>query len=249
VDFLSFRFYSLSLVLSCRDVVAVELPLAYPIDQMLSEISEVQKNAIVDKHNEIRREVKPTASNMMKMVWNEKAERTARRWASKCQPKSSSKEDRKVDEIICGEIVLQTNYAMLWSDAIESLSSERTYFQYGVGTTDLTKNVDSYTQMIWHNSNQVGCALAFCPQGSGTFIYVCHYCPGGNVREFLKTPYAAGPPCGDCPGNCEDNLCNNPCPYVDAYDYCDELIESFTCSQRFVKEKCRGSCECATDEE
>nr|XP_060641625.1 cysteine-rich secretory protein 3-like [Anolis sagrei ordinatus] len=186
---------------------------------------------------------------MMKMLWNEKAEMTARSWASKCQPVSSSKEDRRVDGIICGETVLQTNHAMLWSDVIESFASEQTYFQYGVGTTDQAHNVYSYTQIIWHNSNQVGCSLAFCPENNGIFVYVCHYCPGGNIVEQLNTPYKAGPPCANCDGKCEDNLCNSACPYADAYDYCDDLIESFSCSQKFVQEKCKGSCHCAIGEE
>ncbi|XP_042293252.1 cysteine-rich venom protein-like [Sceloporus undulatus] len=218
-------------------------------DVLLSEISEMLKEEIVNKHNSIRRQVQPTASNMMKMMWNEKAAMSAGRWASKCQAISSPKEERMVDDVLCGELILETNYGTLWSDAIESLSRGKNYFQYRTGATDPTKNIHGYTQIVWHNSDQVGCALAFCPEGT-KFIYVCRYCPAGNIKGQLNTPYKAGPPCGDCLGSCEDNLCllsDSSCPYRDAYDDCDDLVESFTCGQKFVEEQCLASCKCPRD--
>ncbi|KAH0621812.1 hypothetical protein JD844_023450 [Phrynosoma platyrhinos] len=116
-------------------------------DILLSEISEMQKKEIVDKHNAIRRQVQPTASNMMKMMWDEKAAMNARSRAGKCQAISSPKEERMVDGVLCGEIVLETNYATLWSDAIETMSEGKTYFKYRTGSTDPTKNVYGYTQI------------------------------------------------------------------------------------------------------
>ncbi|KAH0621813.1 hypothetical protein JD844_023451 [Phrynosoma platyrhinos] len=114
---------------------------------LLSETSEMQKKEIVDKHNAIRRQVQPTASNMMKMMWNEKAAMNARRWAGKCQAISSPREERMVDGSLCGEITLQTNYPTSWHDAIDAFSSGKTFFQYSTGSTDPTKNVYGYTQV------------------------------------------------------------------------------------------------------
>uniref|UniRef100_A0A803U0N9 ShKT domain-containing protein n=1 Tax=Anolis carolinensis TaxID=28377 RepID=A0A803U0N9_ANOCA len=195
-------------------------------------------------HNEIRRLVQPTSSNMMKMVWNDNAAMSAGSWASKCLGTSSSKEDRMLDGVPCGELTLKTTYPTTWQSVIEMFSSGRIYFEYGIGTTDSRKNVNAYTQMIWHSSNQIGCALAFCPQSTNTFIYVCHYCPGGNILGQEKKPYKKGLPCADCADSCEDNLCNSSCQFIDKGDDCESLIEIFTCSYPFVQERCPATCNC-----
>ncbi|XP_067325256.1 cysteine-rich venom protein triflin-like [Anolis sagrei] len=213
-------------------------------DGSLSEVSELQKKEIIDIHNEIRRKVQPTSSNMMKMMWNDNAAMSAGRWASKCLGKSSSIEDRMMDGVQCGELTLKTTYPTTWHSVIELFASGQSYFQYGTGTTDSSKHVNGYTQIVWHNSNQMGCALAFCPQSPSNFIYVCHYCPGGNIVEQLKTPYKKGPPCGDCAGSCEDNLCINSCPYIDQGDDCRNLVEMFTCAYPFAEQRCAATCKC-----
>lgn len=32
-------------------------------------------------------------------------------------------------------------------------------------------------QVVWYNSNQIGCAMAYCPNSTYKYFYVCHYCP------------------------------------------------------------------------
>merc|ERR1711931_97016 len=61
------------------------------------ELSADAKQAILDKHNELRRKVakgeetdgapgpQPAASNMRKLVWNNELEAVAQRWADQCQ--------------------------------------------------------------------------------------------------------------------------------------------------------------------
>ncbi|XP_042313885.1 cysteine-rich venom protein Cau1-like [Sceloporus undulatus] len=181
-------------------------------------------------------------------MWNEKAAMNAGRWVSKCEAISSSREERMVDGSVCGEITLQTNYPTSWNEAIETFASGQTYFQYSTGSTDPTKNVYGYTQIIWHNSKQVGCALGFCPKATNRFLYVCHYCPSGNIDGQLNTPYKSGPPCSDCRGSCEDKLCSSSCQFTDKNNDCENLIGSFTCTYPFVQERCPASCKCPKDE-
>jgi hypothetical protein len=39
-----------------------------------------------------------------------------------------------------------------------------------------------YTQLVWRDSNTVGCAAASCPtSGMGATVWVCNYRPAGNV--------------------------------------------------------------------
>merc|ERR1712183_847602 len=55
------------------------------------ELSQIGKDAILDKHNELRRRVakgeqagQPPAANMRKLVWNEELEKISQRWADQC---------------------------------------------------------------------------------------------------------------------------------------------------------------------
>ena len=57
------------------------------------DLTEAAKQALVDKHNELRRKVargeetngpQPAASNMRKLVWNEELAVIAQRWADQC---------------------------------------------------------------------------------------------------------------------------------------------------------------------
>nr|XP_020646261.1 cysteine-rich venom protein-like isoform X1 [Pogona vitticeps] len=211
---------------------------------IIGKITDTQKSAIVNMHNAIRREVQPPASNMMKMVWSEEAAKNAEKCISKCSPAPSSIEERTVQGTVCGEIALQTNYPPTWANVIDQFSKGSKYFKYGVGKTDPTKDVYGYTQMIWHKSNQVGCATAICPEAENKFFHLCRYCPSGNIVGQLNKPYKEGPPCGECPNNCEDKLCSSSCSYTDVYESCADLLLMYSCSEPFVEQGCAHTCKC-----
>ncbi|XP_066478425.1 cysteine-rich venom protein 2-like [Tiliqua scincoides] len=197
-------------------LLIILLPLASVLQQSLGtdnnppvgKITEKQKKEILDKHNAIRRGVKPTASNMLKMEWSEKASESARKWAVKCIASSSPREERIVDGVACGESTLKSTYPLSWIEVITKWFSKASNFRYGYGAVNPRKDFYSYTQLIWYNTHEVGCGLAYCPQNEYTYFYICRYCPAGNVRGEELTPYRKGPPCGDCPSNCEDRLCS-----------------------------------------
>ena len=61
---------------------------------------------------------------------------------------------------------------------------------YNLRTGACTGVCGHYTQMVWHNSDKVGCGLTKCP-GKGV-ILVCDYLRAGNMRgsiTFLSHPY------------------------------------------------------------
>lgn len=63
------------------------------------------------------------------------------------------------------------------------------YNFFGIG------KLGHFTQMVWSNSRQVGCAGASISVGGGVkTYYVCRYSPAGNVRgkydDFVKPPKA-----------------------------------------------------------
>ena len=67
-------------------------------------------------------------------------------------------------------------------------ASEKQFYNMG-GTSDsctintLNKQVGHYTQMVWHSTRKIGCAVAECE--STTALWVCMYYPGGNLQGQL----------------------------------------------------------------
>ncbi|XP_060113373.1 serotriflin-like [Heteronotia binoei] len=209
-----------------------------------SGVSRRLQKEIVDMHNEIRRNVKPTASNMLKMRWDETVGESAKRWTDKCQSVSSPMEERTFDGVLCSQSLFLANYLFSWSEILEYWQNKSRYFMYGVGPIDPQQNVYGYTQVIWYRSYKVGCAVSYCPKNKHKYIYMCLYCPAGNIVEEITTPYKNGPPCGDCPKRCEDKLCTNPCKYMDRYTNCPVLKGQVGCKTANQEGYCNATCKC-----
>ncbi|XP_075057338.1 cysteine-rich venom protein-like [Mixophyes fleayi] len=213
-----------------------------PISSLLTDQPSVQ-NEIVTIINECRKNVEPTACNMLKVKWNIEAQKTAEDWAKKCQFKHSEISDRKTSKYYCGENLFLASYPASWKEVITAFYNERENFVYGKGSKKIGDIIGHYTQLVWYKSCEVGCACSYCPNLG--YLYVCHHCPVGNVNS-LNNPYTAGPKCGDCKNNCDDGLCTNPCPYVD-HPFIDCSRMKSMCDMDMVKTNCEGSCKCTTE--
>uniref|UniRef100_A0A674IU60 Cysteine rich secretory protein 2 n=1 Tax=Terrapene triunguis TaxID=2587831 RepID=A0A674IU60_9SAUR len=174
----------------------------------LSTDNAYRQKEIVDKHNALRRGVMPTASNMLRMEWSPAAAKNAKSWANQCTL-SHSPPNRRTTTVGCGENLYMSTAPNSWSDAIQAWYSEVGNFIYGIGSTTPGAVIGHYTQVVWYKSYQIGCAIAYCPQRFYKYYYVCHYCPAGNYRNLMSTPYKSGPVCGDCPNACDNRLCSN----------------------------------------
>ncbi|XP_053128287.1 cysteine-rich venom protein piscivorin-like [Hemicordylus capensis] len=181
---------------------------------------------------------------MFKMTWSEEASKNAKKSAAKCRGGNSPKNELHVDEKTFGENIFQANYPSSWTDVIEAWSSTAVGFMYGIGATDSSKNISPYTQIIWHSTHEIGCAVAYCPQNGLPFFYVCQYQPRGNIENEMAKPYKEGSPCEDCPDHCEDKLCDNPCKYKDTSS-CKVLLALMKdCKNKLVDQECRATCRC-----
>ncbi|KAF7236428.1 Cysteine-rich venom protein triflin [Varanus komodoensis] len=176
------------------------------------------------------------------VTWNERAAETAKNWSRKCQPQRFPREERKVDGILCGETRLRATYPSSWSDVIDTWNQKASNFEYGVGAINPRKNIYFYTQIIWHDSHQIGCALVYCGSNEYRFSYACIYCPVGNLAEEVATPYKKGPSCGDCPDTCEDKLCTQSCKYFDNLADCNLLLNMFSCENNIILNLCKATC-------
>lgn len=230
---------------------AVDIP-AYVAEQMahtpLSALSpqlpEIQRQ-IIAAHNNLRKIASPTARNMLKMVWNTEAVKTAGNWARKCKAEHSPIAERKITNFKCGENIFLSNFKVPWDVVVNSWYSEKDDFKYGYGPIS-DRETGHYTQVMWATSYAMGCDLAECSTGANKYVYVCHNCPAGN-KGAITYPWKEGKACEDCPNSCEDNLCTNPCPHQDLYTNCVDYKD--TCgSDPTMKTKCPASCLCTKGE-
>ncbi|XP_078233804.1 cysteine-rich venom protein helothermine-like isoform X1 [Pogona vitticeps] len=207
----------------------------------------IHQKEIVEKHNALRRRVQPPARNMLRMEWNIDIARNAKRWASECAFKHSSARSRTIQDKSCGENLFMSSRRHSWSRAIQTWYDEVKFFRYGFGPTSENRVIGHYTQVIWYNSYQVGCGIAYCPyQPDYKYFYVCQYCPAGNRADIMNTPYKTGKPCEDCPNACDKGLCTNPCKYMDKFRNCPDLKNRWGCNHHLTKD-CKASCKCTTE--
>nr|A6MFK9.1 RecName: Full=Cysteine-rich venom protein; Short=CRVP; AltName: Full=Cysteine-rich secretory protein; Short=CRISP; Flags: Precursor [Demansia vestigiata]ABK63549.1 cysteine-rich secretory protein precursor [Demansia vestigiata] len=197
---------------------------------------------IVKKHNALRRSVKPPARNMLQMEWNSRAAQNAKRWAERCSFTHSPPSLRTVGKLRCGENLLQSSQPLPWSKVVQAWYDENKNFVYGIGAKPPGSVVGHYTQVVWYKSRLLGCASVKCSPTK--YLYVCQYCPAGNIIGSQATPYKSGPRCADCPSACVKGLCTNPCKREDDYSNCKSLAEKNKCMEEWMKSKCPASCFC-----
>ncbi|XP_034377781.1 cysteine-rich secretory protein 1-like [Arvicanthis niloticus] len=211
--------------------------------EVLSTTKTSVQEEIVNKHNELRRMVSPSASDLLKMEWNYDVQVNAQDWADKCTYSHSPIELRTTN-LKCGENLFMSNYLAPWSSVIQDWYDEVNDFAFGSGPKERGSKVGHYTQVVWNSTFQVACGVAECPGNSLRFLYVCQYCPAGNYVRRLYTPYTKGEPCASCPDDCEDGLCTNSCGEEDRYSNCGDLKKMLTCDDQILKEGCKATCLC-----
>uniref|UniRef100_A0A8C0BSS6 Cysteine rich secretory protein 2 n=1 Tax=Buteo japonicus TaxID=224669 RepID=A0A8C0BSS6_9AVES len=205
----------------------------------LSTSKASQQKLIVDRHNTLRRGVKPTASNMLKMEWCPPAAKNAQAWANQCTLSHSPGYMRRTT-VQCGENLFMASAPFPWSDVIDAWYNEKEDFKYGTGAKTQGAVIGHYTQLIWYNSYQIGCAVAYCSKNQFNYFYVCQYCPAYKYQSrtwfsiniswfYFYLLYLA-----------------NPCKYQDVFGNCRNLKTLFSCNNSLVKEKCPATCRCTT---
>ena len=179
-------------------------------------LTEAEKQAILDAHNATREAVAagsmpddgtsgtyPSATNMTRLVWNETLETVAQGWADQCA--FAHNPNRTQDWYAAGGSTsvnfIGENIAWAVGQTITGIydlwANEHTFWSYQPLQFDAINIAGHFTQIIWANTTEIGCAAATCNNGF-TFRYVtCNYLPAGNF--IGQTPYLAGPPQSSCP--------------------------------------------------
>ena len=116
------------------------------------------------------------------LTWNTHLQASAQKWADhlaatgKFQHAPDSAADPQGENLWAGT---RGYYSI--EDMVNAWSREKRYFRQGAfpanSTTGRVEDVGHYTQLVWRDTSEVGCATA---DGAGEVILVCRYSNPGN---------------------------------------------------------------------
>nr|VZI40306.1 unnamed protein product [Spirometra erinaceieuropaei] len=131
----------------------------------VESLTQGERDLFLNYHNEMRHSVVPAASNMQNMVYDTELEVLAQKWVNRCKfehPSPKEEEYRLSGQNLGatgglnGEASIRKVMKM-WYDENKNYNYNRNSCNGVCG---------HYTQMVWWNSNRIGCAMQTC---SGIF--------------------------------------------------------------------------------
>lgn len=132
-------------------------------------------------HNCARRTVVPAARPPMPLLsWSPTLAVTAQAWAARCTWAHSGTPGLGENLYAAAPPrAVQTDAALSWA-------REQPWYDYASNSCQPGRICGHYTQMVWRNSRDIGCAINDCSTGSpfsgfpNWTIVVCNYSPPGN---------------------------------------------------------------------
>lgn len=153
------------------------------------DLSHPRMAAMLDAHNTLRATASPTPEPALDpLIWSNEVAESAGEWASRCiQDHDPDLHDLELGEnwrsfsvagmLTANEVVFESGWALEAADydyESNTCAGEDNPFACG-----------HYTQIVWRDTTEVGCAFQECPNGlrnwrDGHEIWVCRYSPPGN---------------------------------------------------------------------
>jgi len=149
----------------------------------------VRFSGMVRLHNLVR-----AKHNQLPLIWSDSLANYAKEWvnylasAQNCQMmhrpnNGGGKYQQKHGENLFWASAIETasgkqKQAISVKDVVKAWAEEEHYYNYQTNQCHPGEDCGHYTQMVWHESQQVGCAMAVCPDKSQ--IWACNYYPRGN---------------------------------------------------------------------
>jgi pathogenesis-related protein 1 len=139
---------------------------------------------MLNAHNQARASAKPTPKPALPpLTWSPEAAKVAQAWANQCKFEHNKNRGKYGENLAAAAPPgSKTN-----ADAVQDWVSEASDYSYSSNKCAAGKACGHYTQVVWRNSTQVGCATAICTKNSpfgSEFprwqLWVCNYTPPGN---------------------------------------------------------------------
>jgi pathogenesis-related protein 1 len=140
-------------------------------------------------HNEVR-----AAHGVGPMTWQPALAATAGAWGDMCidmqapaglidhNPNRSQGHPYYV-----GENIYASSGNATAQGAVSAWAAEEQYYDYPTNSCDPGEVCGHYTQIVWANSVELGCAKRNCPNLAYSSTIICNYGPGGNISG--QQPY------------------------------------------------------------
>lgn len=161
----------------------------------------------------------PAAGNMRAVEWDRELEASAAlhahgianvSWSASSYPLHDRVEDRFTTRFaVTGQNLafkqhLNTRYGIHWHYAVRQWLTEAIGSAASIVKAYAPGRTDNFTQLVWADTEYVGCYLATSDDPTGFekkvgffAVHVCNFAPAGNVPG--KPAYRAGAPCSRCP--------------------------------------------------
>ena len=178
------RFRLLALSLSCLTAGAAGCGTSEAATKPTASASTSLAAEMVAAHNEARAKARPTPSPAMpKLTWSPEAAKVAQAWANQCKFEHNRNRGKYGENLAAAAPPgSKTN-----TQVVEDWVSESADYSYATNKCTPGKVCGHYTQVVWRNTAQVGCATAICTKNSpfgAQFptwqLWVCNYTPPGN---------------------------------------------------------------------
>ncbi len=152
-------------------------------------------SGVLDVHNRVRAKHK-----LKPLKWSDKLAEYSQQWADHLGKSQSCKMYHRSGSPPHGEN-LYISSAVIWSEGNKEVARERNrvtiknvvkawtdeeqWYNYRTNSCQPGQQCGHYTQIVWRETTEVGCAVKFC--GDQSQNWVCSYNPAGNYVG--KRPY------------------------------------------------------------
>jgi len=145
-------------------------------------------SGVLEAHNKIRAKHKVPA-----LKWSDKLAKYSQQWANQMGTGGSCKMYHRPGTPPYGENLYRST-AIVWSDGrreispvtiknvVKAWTDEERWYSYKNNRCQPGRQCGHYTQAVWKETTEVGCAIKVCNDKSQT--WVCSYNPAGNYTGF-----------------------------------------------------------------
>lgn len=147
-------------------------------------------SGIIDSHNKVR-----AKHNQQPLSWSNSLAHYAQQWVNNLANTQNCEMIHRPN-YGGGEFQQKHGENLFWASALElaegknkvqqftpteivkAWAEEESFYDYQTNQCEAGQDCGHYTQMVWHESRQVGCAVAVC--GDKSQVWACNYHPRGN---------------------------------------------------------------------